>query len=162
MLGTGVLQRSRLSQEIAMALTFHLDTVSSDHVGVLRSTRRTHLALVAPDRPVPVTATVYRRRRLVAAVVAVGLVAVMVFGVASWADRPVGEPFGGLQGVSALGGWSEVGDGMWRYVVAEGDSLWSAARSWGAGGSTQERFDLLLNVAGSARIYPGQVLEIMP
>lgn len=145
-----------------MAVAFHLETISTEQVAVLHSTRRTHLTLVAPDPAVPVPAAVYRRRRLGAALVAVGVAAIMVFGVASWADRQVGQPLGGRQGVSALGGWSEVGDGMWRYVVAEGDSLWGAARSWGADGSTQQRFERLLTVAGGARIHPGQVLEIMP
>lgn len=145
-----------------MAVTFHLESISTDQIGVMQSTRRTHLRLVAPDQSVPVTAAVYRRRQLVALLGMLGVVAIMVLGISSWADRQVGEPLSGPQGVSALGGWSDAGDGMWRYVVAEGDSLWSAARSWGAEGSTQERFERLLTVAGGARIHPGQVLEIMP
>lgn len=145
-----------------MALAFHLDTVSQEPAGVLRSSRRAHLALVSPDPGAPVAEAVYRRRRLVVALVGVAMVAAAVLGVASWADRQVGQPLDGLQSVTALGGWSEVGDGVWRYVVAEGDSLWSAAHSWGGGGSTRDRFERLLQVAGGSRIHPGQVLEIMP
>ncbi len=80
-----------------MAYAIRVEAQPSLPDGVVWSTRRRHLAVVAAPSSVPVerpTVQQYRRRRQWAAFGVLSVVGVAVFTVASWADRRVGEPLG--------------------------------------------------------------------
>lgn len=80
-----------------MAHALRVESHPTMPAGVVRSSRRSHLAVVtsvpAPSRPRPAAAQFRRRRRLVA-FGALSVVIVSVFAVSSWADRRIGEPLG--------------------------------------------------------------------
>jgi hypothetical protein len=90
------------------------------------------------------TAAVYRRRRLAAAVVGLGLVAVV--GQAS----------------AALGGSSlapvERRPQVQTVVVEPGDTLWSIARRVAPDADPREVVDALVDARGTAQLVPGETL----
>lgn len=150
-----------------MALAFHHDTHTvSAPAGVVWSSRRAHLVVVAPRTPSPgvaVAPSVYRRRRIVVGFAALVTAAAVVVGVAGALDRQVAAPVArSLDPVASMSSWTTTEDGVLRYVVAEGDSLWNIARRLegvAPHGQVVQRF---VESTGSARIVPGQVLEIRP
>lgn len=149
-----------------MALAFHHDTGFDAPSGVLWSSRRAHLAVVAAPvagRPVRQSPEVYRRRRVITGVVALVVTALSVLGVASLADRQVGVPASRPHGVTnSVGAWVSAPDGALRYVVAEGESIWAAVQRLEAHGSSRDLVEALVAANGTARVVPGQVLEIRP
>jgi hypothetical protein len=149
-----------------MALAFRHDIGLDTPSGVLWSSRRAHLVVVgAPSltRPVRPSPEMYRRRRLVTGLVALVVTSLVVMGVAGLADRQVGVPAGRPHAVSGpVGAWLTAEEGVLRYVVAEGDSIWSAAQRLQASHSSHALVEQLVAVNGSARVVPGQVLEVRP
>jgi hypothetical protein len=149
-----------------MALAFHRTSGFEAPAGVLWSSRRAHLVVVAPPvaaAPARRSRAVYRRRRLAVGLAVAIVTLLSVTSVASWADRQVGEPASSPLAVNtSLGLWLPSDDGGLRYVVAEGDSLWGIAQRLQAGGSVPALVERFVTVHGSARLMPGQVLEIRP
>lgn len=77
-----------------MAYAYATDEVATATAGVVWSTRRAHLVVVAPVQRPRTTPQQYRRRRRVVGAVAALCTTGLVLTVATWADRQVREPLG--------------------------------------------------------------------
>jgi hypothetical protein len=148
-----------------MALAFHhgVETEAAP-ANVLWASRRGHLALVGPAAPLRqpvVSAQVYRRRRIVAACLAACCVLGLALSVAGWADRRLGPALDQpLAPAMSVGSWMIGDGGGLRYVVAEGDSLWDIVGRLPGNVSQRHAVEQLVRASGSARIVPGQIVEI--
>ncbi len=102
---------------------------------------------------VAVEAGVYRRRRLLAAV----LMAVLAYGAWSLALDVGDRLFTGEAGAD-----SGVGDAAEVWVVQPGDTLWSIAVELGGDVDVRQRVDELADANGGPMLEVGQRLEIPP
>jgi Tfp pilus assembly protein FimV len=133
-----------------------------------------HRVPSVPSRPVlvvlpPVTrpgARVYRRRRLAALAVAVGLVLVaLVLSSALLGDRsdavriaPAGAPV--VREPSAYGASGQAVPAGAVYVVQPGDTIWSIAHELDPSGDARAMVDRIVALNGGAALQPGQRLRL--
>jgi hypothetical protein len=110
-----------------------------------------HLALVRPSPPV--TAARFRRRRIVAAILAATVVAGVALAI--WAAQ--GTPGGDL----TAPGRSTPAAGRTAVVqVAPGDTIWSIARRIQSSGDVRPLVDRLVAVHGGAVLQVGERIEV--
>ncbi len=109
--------------------------------------------------PTPaVAASVYRRRRVVALVLAVAVVVVALAG-ARAVLRPLAGTFGGSP-LSAADGPAPVPAGASTHVVAPGETLWDVARQLQPRGDVRPVVDELAAANGGATLQAGQILVL--
>jgi hypothetical protein len=101
-------------------------------------------AVARPVSP-PVSPEVYRRRRLVALAVVLG----MVLGLASFGRQADATPTARAQAAEAV-----------LVVVQPGDTLWTIADSLVEGADLRPVVAELAEIAGGSSIQPGQLLRI--
>lgn len=106
-------------------------------------------------RPRP-SAAVYRRRRLVAA-----LLLSLVLGLAYFSLAHVGTAFPGSGPLAASGGpGSAVAVADQLYVVRPGDTVWSIAHRFQPAGDERPLVDSLVSELHGAQLQPGQAIRI--
>lgn len=99
----------------------------------------------APRRPVAVTAETYRRRRLAAVAVLVGL----LLGVASFGRAADATPTAEARAAAAT-----------TVVVEPGDTLWAIAAELAPDADPRPLVVALADLAGGTALQPGQVLVV--
>ncbi len=107
----------------------------------------------AGRRAAPLSASVYRRRRLGALLVVASLVLVAYLGVGALLSTPGAASAPGRAAVVAAGAHQV-------YVVQPGDTLWSIARSLHPHGDIRSVVDRLEARAGGADLQPGQRVSL--
>ena len=122
-------------------------------------------------RAVPTSAAIYRRRRFVAAFVAVVVVAALAVALAGLVGRLAAEPATTLRAGTATGtvlvpdpaAYGVAGDPLPAravYVVQPGDTLWSIARAVAPGADVAETAAELADLNGSSALQVGQRLRL--
>jgi predicted Zn-dependent protease len=106
-------------------------------------------------RPTP---AVYRRRRVVALVLAVAFVVVAMAGVQAAVRSLAGEPGG--RPLSATEGSAPVPAGHETVLVQPGDTLWTIARDLQPTGDLRSTVDLLAALNGGPSLEVGQTLVL--
>ena len=119
---------------------------------------RPALRLIAGGLGTGPTPAVYRRRRLVALILAVALVVVAMAGV-----RAVLQPLTGTPGgspLSASDGSAPVPAGHESLLVQPGETLWTVARDLQPSGDVRPLVDELVALNGGATLEAGQNLVL--
>lgn len=104
------------------------------------------------ERRRPSEAVARRRRRLLLAVAAVGIVVALAAPVTLLGGRPAKVP------AAAAGSAATAGSTV--YVVQPGDTLWSIAVRFDAGGDPRPLAQALARQTGSATVVPGERIAI--
>lgn len=146
------------------AITFEPRGGLSDPAGVGQSPRpdlrlvrgtgsRGSVSRRRADRPT--SAAVYRRRRIVAAVVAVPVALLLAVGVSVGSER-VFDTLGALAGAAAPATAEEVPAAS--YVVEPGDTLWEVAQRVAPGSDPRPVVDALAEARGTSAVAPGETI----
>ncbi|MGH9088273.1 MAG: LysM peptidoglycan-binding domain-containing protein [Acidimicrobiales bacterium] len=105
---------------------------------------------VAPLHHRPSPAVRRRRRGLLLGVAAAGMVAALAVPVAALGGRPAAPPGSAVAAIP----------GATVYVVQAGDTLWSIAARFDAGGSPRPLAEALARETGSAAVVPGERITV--
>lgn len=115
--------------------------------------RRASGRSVRPVRRTPSSAVRRRRRRLLLGATAVGLVTALALPLTGLAGRPAGRH-------PAAGASQAAATGATVYVVRPGDTLWSIASRFDAGGDPRPLAEAMARETGSATVVPGERITI--
>ena len=101
------------------------------------------------------SAAVYRRRRIVATLIAVPVAVLVAVGVSVGTERAFGA-LGSLAGLAAPTTAGEVP--ATSYVVEPGDTLWDVAQRVAPGSDARPVVDALVEARGTSAVAPGETI----